>query len=213
MKVNSDPSRYLEEECPALLTGNWSERVRALSAWAERQQGHGRAGIYRRIALVVALTLVFRSNRDFICALTSKPISLKTIKVRTAVRVFMVAVNNYGPAPNRAQQQSTSRDVRAVLYLLAKKIPPNEVCDLAKQNGEGVHAWAEKYTQKKRRRKNVRETKRAQIAPAGDQLKEVEISIRIGGGKPSHFKLELADDRIDYLEQFVEKLVDNREEN
>lgn len=210
MKPKSNAARYLEEECPALLKGTSSERAHALTSWAEHHQG--RAGIYKRIALVVALTFVFWSNRDFICALTSKPISLKKIKVKTAVRVFMVAVNNYGAAPTRAQQQSTSRDVRAVLYLLAKKIPPNEVCDLAKRNGEGVHAWATEFTQKKRGRKIARAAKRAQIEPEGSILNEVKISIKIGGGKTRYFKRAFPRERIDGIQMLVEDFMEDRNE-
>lgn len=210
MKPKSNAARYLEEECPALLTGTSSERAHALTSWAERHQG--RAGIYKRIALVVALTLVFWSNRDFICALTSKPISLKKITVKKAVRVFMVAVNNLGPAPNRAQQQSTSRDVRAVLHLLAKKIPPDEVGGLAKRNGEGVHAWATEFTQQKRGRKNARAAKKAFVVSGSTSPNEVEITIKIGGGKTSYFKRELPRDRIDRIEMFLEDLMEDQEE-
>lgn len=208
---NSDALRYLYEECPSLLTGTLPERVLALTTWAARQQGDGRAGIYKRMAMALALTMALRSDRNFICALTSKPIPLGKIDEKTAVRIFVEAVNNHGPAPSRAQQQSDSRDVRAARYLLSNKIPPDEVCNLAKRSGEGVHEWAANYAQEQQADKLEPDVDQTRIPLSIDNKRRVEITIKIGREKKRYFELDLTEGKIDLFEDFIRRMMEKDE--
>lgn len=196
-----------------MLTGTWSERVRALSVWAQRHQGQSRALIYKRIAMVVALEMVFGASRDFIVALSSKPIPLGQAFEKKKIRAFSEAVSDCGAGPDRVQQQRISRDVRAVRYLLSNGISPDEVCDLAKRNGEGVHAWAAKYTEQKESDVIDLDAVENHLVLLDEQPQEVEIITKIGRGKRQFLSLKLRRSGVDAVEQFLEQIVDFQEDD
>lgn len=212
MTGTSDALRYLKKECPALLYGTLSERVRGLTSWAERHQGQGRAAIYERIAMAVALDLLFGANRHFIFALSSKPLPVGEDFERKKIRVFMEAVHNCGSAPDRYQQQRISRDVRAALYLINNEISPQAVRDLANRYGEGVQAWAAKYTDQKG--SDVIDLDAVENHPVllGDQPQEVEIIAKIGRGKRQFLSLKLRRSGVDAVEKFLEQIVNYQDE-
>lgn len=213
MKGTSNALRYLKKKCPSLLSGDLPERVRALRSWAERQPVQGRAAIYERIAMAVALVLLFGANRHFIFALSSKPTPVGKDFERKKCRVFMEAVHNCGSEPNRYQQQRISRDVRAALYLIHNEIPPDEVCDLAKRNGEGVHEWAARYTEEQKYDDIDLDAVENHPVLLGDQPQEVEIITKIGRGKRRFLSLKLRRSGVDAVEQFLEQIVDFQDDD
>lgn len=213
MTGTSNALRYLKRECPSLLFGDLTERVHALKSWAERHQGQGRAAIYERIAMAVALDLLFGANRHFIFALSSKPTPVGKDFERKKSRVFMEAVHNCGSAPNRYQQQRISRDARAARYLIYNEISPDEVCVLAKRNGEGVHAWAARYTEEQKYDDIDLDAVENHPVLLDDQPQEVEIITKIGRGKRRSLSLKLRQSGVDAVEQFLEQIIDFQDDD
>ncbi|MCC0018761.1 MAG: hypothetical protein H6887_06250 [Hoeflea sp.] len=163
--------------------------------------------------MAVALDLLFGANRHFIFALSSKPTPVGKDFERKKCRVFMEAVHNCGSAPNRYQQQRISRDVRAALYLIYNEIPPDEVCDLARRNGEGVHAWAARYTEEQNYDDIDLDAAEDLATPPDDRVRKVEISVKIGSEKTRFLSIALSDSGVDVVERFFEKIVDYEDDD
>jgi hypothetical protein len=201
---NSNALQYLRKECPSLLIGTVQDRVHALRSWIELHQGQSRVAIYERIAMALALDLVFSTNKNLIVALSSNPV--RRDEEIEPIRVFVEAVNLCGASPDRTRRQRISRDVRATRYLLRNGISPDKVCSLAQLSGEGVHAWAKKSAEKRKMDQVSRRPNWADGVKAPAKRRKAEITMRIGRGEMRSYVFWLENKDIDILKEMLKRM-------
>jgi hypothetical protein len=180
------------------------DRVHALKGWIASRQGPSRVTIYERLSMIVALNLLFSTNKELVAALSPTPV--RHGEEIDPVRVFVEFINSFGATPDRAQKQRISRDVRASRYLLSVGISPDKIGGLAQLKGEGIHAWANRNVKRRREDPISRYSHLADGVEAPVQLPKAEITIKIGRGKRRTYNFWIEANDIGILKEMLNRM-------
>ena len=197
----SDAQQYIKSECPMLLSGSVSSQVQSLAGWAIRHQGKTNRDLYKRIAMALSLEAMFGRDRQFVVAVSLKPIRYdQTVET---LKVFMHALDCCGPQSERAEKQLTSRNVRAARYLLSQGISPIEVTSLASLKGQGVHSWAAKLSELHDSSKVILGSDGSVIPSFSKGRQKVRITLQVGRGKMRSYDMSLVKEDVGLIRQIL----------